>query len=52
MWYLLKSLLFYSGDPGDPGDLMKPAEEKREKAKMDERVRTLITQQRLIRFNW
>jgi hypothetical protein len=33
IWHLLKPLLFYSGDPGD---LMEPAEEKKEKAKTDE----------------
>jgi hypothetical protein len=33
IWHLLKLLLLYSGDPGD---LMEPAEDKKEKAKTDE----------------
>jgi hypothetical protein len=36
IWHLLKPLLLYSGDPGDPGEMMEPAELKKEKAKMDE----------------
>jgi hypothetical protein len=32
IWHLLKPLLFYSGDPGD---LIEPAEEKKENAKTD-----------------
>jgi hypothetical protein len=32
IWHFRKPLLFYSGDPGD---LLEPAEEKKEIAKMD-----------------
>jgi hypothetical protein len=32
VWHLLKPLLFYSGDPGNP---IEPAEQKKEKSKTD-----------------